>query len=159
MLQFISELSANKITWGVASFVVSVGSRYVMGELTPKQQELLRSPVVKRIVIFCILYMPTRDILLAACLTVVACALLEHVLNEQSPYCALPDCFKRRIEEANGARGTGPAANSLPIGLRVPMMGPSAYATHMTHPHRTHSNSSHSAQKNTSELDDIFGNL
>ena len=122
VLRFITELGANKITWGIASFVVAAGSRFVMGELTPKQQELLRSPIVKRIVIFCILFMSTRDILLAACLTVVACALIEHVLNEESPYCALPECLKESKKPT-----------VLPIGLRVPMMGPSSYVSHMSH--------------------------
>ena len=163
VLQFIAELSANKITWGIASFVVAAGSRYVMGELTPKQQELLRSPIVKRIVIFCILYLPTRDLLLAACLTVVACALMEHVLNEQSPYCALPDCFKKR-EESNT-----PTNSTLPIGLRVPLMGPSTYAAQMTHPKHqkhptntadsTHSTHSTHSKKSTSELDELFGSF
>lgn len=143
--EFISNVSANKITWGVASLIVSMGSRFVMGELTPKQQAIFKNPVVKRIVIFCILYMPTRDILLAACLTVVACTLLEHVLNEESPYCALPDCLKRREESTSKPIST--TASALPIGLRVPLMGPSTYAAHMAH------------QIHHNDVDDILNGL
>ena len=126
--ELIANVSGNKITWAVASFVVSMGSRFVMGDLTPKQQELFHNPVVKRIVIFCILYMPTRDILLSACLTAVACALLEHILNEKSPYCALPDCLKR-----DASTPISTTNSALPIGLRVPLMGPTTYAAHMAH--------------------------
>lgn len=155
VLQFLSELSANKITWGVASFVVATGSRFVMGELTPKQQELLRNPVIKRIVIFCILYMPTRDLLLAACLTVVACALLEHVLNEQSPYCALPGCSKKR-EESPHPTPISTTNSTLPIGLRAPMIGPTTYASHMAHrTHQTHQ----TPTRNTTELEDLFATI
>ena len=127
--QVIANVSANKITWGVASLIVSMGSRFVMGDLTPKQQELFHNPVVKRVVIFCILYMPTRDLLLAACLTVVACTLMEHVLNEESPYY----CLKKR-EESKTAKPISTTNSAIPIGLRVPLMGPYTYAAHMAHP-------------------------
>jgi hypothetical protein len=150
--QLIANVSANKITWGVASLIVSMGSRFVMGDLTPKQQELFHNPVVKRVVIFCILYMPTRDILLAACLTVVACTLMEHVLNEESPYCALPDCFKKR-EESKTAKPISTTNSTLPIGLRVPLMGPSAYAAHMAHP------TSHQKLNNNNDVDELLYGL
>lgn len=140
-------LNTSKIAWGIAAIIAGFGSRFLIGELTPAQQGVLRSPVVKRVVLFCMLYLPTRDVLLAACLTVAVSALIEHLLNEGSPYCVLPECLKQRQDAAASGSaspygstappppGRGDATvgrpghgQPLPIGLGVPMTSPSAAA-------------------------------
>ena len=109
-------LSGSKLAWGVAALVANVGSRFVIGELTPAQQGIMRHPALKRIVLFCMLFIPTRDVLLSAGLTVVASALMEGFLNEDSTYCVLPDCLR---QQQRGLLAT------LPVALRAPLMGPS----------------------------------
>ena len=116
-----ASISGSKLVWGVAALLANVGSRFIIGELTPAQQGVLKSPIVKRIVLFCMLFIPTRDVLLSVCLTVVASALLEFLLNEESKYCVLPDCLRR-------GEGGRPSMHQMPVGLRTPMMGPIATA-------------------------------
>jgi hypothetical protein len=122
-------LSGSKLVWALAALLANVGSRFVVGELTPAQQGVLRHPAFKRLVLFCMIFIPTRDVLLSACLTVAASALLESLMNEGSQYCVLPDCLRRRPWGRSLSPELQHEQHQLPIGLRVPLAGP-ATAVH-----------------------------
>ena len=96
MQPYLDALGGSKLFWGIATIVASIGSRFVVGELTPLQSSFLRHPAFKRAALFCIIFMPTRDILVSASLTVVASVILECILNEGSKFCLLPECLKLR---------------------------------------------------------------
>ena len=113
-----ASLSGSKLVWGAAAIVANLGSRFIISELTPAQQSVLSSPAFKRVALFCMIFIPTRDLLLAACLTVAVSALLEGLLHEGSRFCVLPECLRR------GERVAPPS--NLPIASRAPAMGPAA---------------------------------
>jgi hypothetical protein len=108
LLALNRDVSGAKIVWGVAAITVNLGSRFIIGELTPMQQEFMRHPLVKRAVLLCLFFLPTRDILLSVCLAFVASLLLEFLLNERSDFCIVP---------------SGIIARSLPVGHRAAWMG------------------------------------
>lgn len=86
-------LSGSKLVWGAAAIVASLGSRFIISELTPAQQRVLSSAAFKRLALFAMLFLPTRDLLLSAALTVVVSVVLEGVANENSSLCwLLPSC-------------------------------------------------------------------
>jgi len=123
-------INGAKLTWGGAAIVASLGSRFIIGDLTPAQQAVLRHPVFKRCAIFCMLFLPTRDVLLAAALTVVVCIVLEHFCNENSEWCMIPASFVAAAAAATTgpvrppSPQSGPVAVPLPIASRAPIMGP-----------------------------------
>jgi hypothetical protein len=114
-----ASLSGSKLMWGVAAIVANMGSRFIIGELTPAQQGVLRNPAFKRVALFCMIFMPTRDVLLSVALTVVVSALLEGLLNEGSRYCVLPECLRR----ASAELAAGGAPVGLPVATRAPVLG------------------------------------
>lgn len=116
-----ASLSGSKLVWGAAAIVANLGSRFIIAELTPAQQGVLSSTAFKRVALFCMIFLPTRDLLLAACLTVAVSALLEGLLHEGSRFCVLPECLRR------GGERIAPPSN-LPIASRAPAMGPAAAA-------------------------------
>jgi hypothetical protein len=119
-----ASLSGSKLVWGAAAIVASLGSRFIISELTPGQQSVLKSAAFKRAALFAMLFLPTRDLLLSAALTVVVSVLLEVVFNENSRYCMLPECLmKNRGEHGVVLAGIPP---TLPIASRAPLMAPSA---------------------------------
>lgn len=91
-----AQLSGSKLVWGAAAVLVSMGSRFVIGDITPAQQSALTSPAARRIVVFCMIFLPTRDVLMSACMTAVFFVIIDGLANERSRYCVLPDCLKSR---------------------------------------------------------------
>lgn len=118
-----AQVSSSKLVWGAAAITASMGSRFIVGDITPAQQGMLTSPIVRRLVVFCMIFLPTRDVLLSICMTVVFFALMDGFLNERSRYCLLPECLRRRTE-APGV-GVGPA---LPVAHK--MLSMAMQATH-----------------------------
>ena len=62
------------------------GAHALIADLTPGQRAMLRHPLAKRVVLWCMFFMATRDMLLATCLAVVGSLLLEGLLNERSSF-------------------------------------------------------------------------
>lgn len=83
-------LSNNKVTWGLMALCVNLGSRYLLQDVTRAQEAIFNHPLFKRFVLFAIVFLATRDILLAAAITSVACVCLTCFLNEGSRYCIVP---------------------------------------------------------------------
>lgn len=87
----LAQLTASKVLVGVMGLAVNFGGRFIMTDyLTPMQQEVLRAPAVKRAVIFCMAFLATRDVMVAAGLTLAAVVLLEGLLSERSRFCIVP---------------------------------------------------------------------
>ncbi|GAX84531.1 hypothetical protein CEUSTIGMA_g11952.t1 [Chlamydomonas eustigma] len=81
--------AGSRAALAIAGLLVSIGSRFVVGDLTPLQARLLRSPLAKRLVLFCMVYLPVRNVLLSIAISAAFSLLLENLLNEQSPYSIL----------------------------------------------------------------------
>ena len=50
--------------------------------------------VTKQLLVFAMAWMGTRDIYTALVLTAVFTILSDHIFNEESPYCCVPDKYK-----------------------------------------------------------------
>jgi hypothetical protein len=83
-------LNTSKLLWGATAIVFNLGSRFLITDITPAQQRIFQHPVYKRIVIFCMLFAATRDVLMAAALAGVLIVVLEGLLNETSRFCIIP---------------------------------------------------------------------
>ncbi len=95
----------SKLSWGLASIMINLGSRFLIGSMTPLQQTVFSHPVFKRVVLFCIVFMATRDVLLSCALATALILLLECLLHEESPYCVVPGC---NVSAAINVATTGP---------------------------------------------------
>ena len=102
----LAHVNASKVVAGVASMAFNFGSRALIGELTPAQQSIFQSPAVKRVVVWCMFFIVTRDILVSAALALVTIVALETLLNEHSRFCLLP-----------GTRGHRSAVAAMPAAL------------------------------------------
>lgn len=85
-----ADVAGSKLVWGVASVLINLGSRFIIMDMTPAQQKVFGHPIFKRVVIFSLIFMTTRDILLSAALATGVIIVLEGLLNEHSQFCALP---------------------------------------------------------------------
>ncbi len=99
----LAHINASKLLAGVTSMAFNFGSRALIGELTPAQQRLFQHPVVKRVVVFCMYFIATRDFTTSIALGLATIVALEFLLNEGSRFCVIP-----------GARGHRSATTATP---------------------------------------------
>ena len=71
MIKIFSDISNNKYFLGIMMIIVNIGSRFIIEEITPKQKEYINSKLFRRIVIFAIFYVATREIVTSILLTLV----------------------------------------------------------------------------------------
>lgn len=85
-----AQLNTSKAFAGVTMLLLNVGSRHVVADVSAAQERLLSHALAKRVVLFCMLFVATRDVVMAAALTTALVLLADTVLNERSRYCLLP---------------------------------------------------------------------
>ena len=76
----------NKLLLGVMMIAMNMGTRHVVGDMTPLQDRAMATDVAKRFVLFAIFYMAVRDILCALALTCVFTLVISTLMNEKSRY-------------------------------------------------------------------------
>ena len=109
-MEALASLAANKLFLGCAILVMNVGSRFVIMDVGRVHEKLLNNQVVKKVVIFCMFFVATRDIMTALILTFAFIILLEGLLNEHSRFSVLPRMFKSNVAAAAASSNIPSAA-------------------------------------------------
>jgi hypothetical protein len=74
--------------------LLNVGSKFIAIQFSKSTEEYLKLNVTKQLLVFAMAWMGTRDIYTALVLTAVFTILSDHIFNEESPYCCVPDKYK-----------------------------------------------------------------
>lgn len=64
-------------------------------DVTPSQEAFLASPMFRRLLLFVVFFMATRDIAVSVTLTLGYIVIVGNFLNEQSPYCLIPQKYAK----------------------------------------------------------------
>ena len=62
-------LNENKYFIGLMMIMVNIGSRFIIEELNDNQRKFINNPYFRRVVIFSVIFMATRDILISFVIT------------------------------------------------------------------------------------------
>jgi len=84
-------LNNSKLFAGLLMLLMNIGSKYITVKLSDSQEAFVRNYVAREVIIFAVCWMGTRDILLATMLTASFFVLTQHLFNETSPLCVLPE--------------------------------------------------------------------
>lgn len=87
-------LNNSKFFAGIVMIMLNVGSKFIAIQFSKSTEEYLKMTVTKQLLVFAMAWMGTRDIYTALVLTAVFTILSDHLFNEQSPYCCVPDKYK-----------------------------------------------------------------
>jgi len=98
-------INNSKLFAGVLMILMNIGSKYITVKLSDSQEAYLRNNVAREVIIFAVCWMGTRDILLAIILTSLFFVLTQHLLNETSPLCILPECHRNYHRSGQPAEG------------------------------------------------------
>lgn len=85
-LSLISTLNTSKYFSGILMILMNLGSKYVGLELSEFQDEFLSKKIIRRIIIFCIFFISTRDILISLVLTAIFIIFIGGIFNDNSKF-------------------------------------------------------------------------
>lgn len=74
--------SENKYLLGLIMIIINIGSRFIIEDLTDYQKKLINNHITRKIIIFLIFYITTRDILASITFTVIYILFMSDLLNE-----------------------------------------------------------------------------
>ena len=94
LFEYLGRLNNSKFFAGLIMILLNIGSKYITIELSKSQEEYLKNKVGRQILIFAISWMGSRDILVALVLTGIFTVLTNHLFNEESRYCVIPQKYR-----------------------------------------------------------------
>jgi hypothetical protein len=84
-------LNNSKFFAGIIMILLNVGSKFVPIQFSRSAEEYLKMNVTKQLLVFAMAWMGTRDIYVALGLTAVFTILSDHLFNEESRFCVVPE--------------------------------------------------------------------
>jgi hypothetical protein len=84
---FLQLFNTNPYFIGIMMLVLNLGGRFISLEVTKKQELFFQHPWVRRVLIFTVLFVATRNIWVAFWTTVIVVLFLGYLFNENSSLC------------------------------------------------------------------------
>ena len=97
-------INNSKFFAGLVMIMLNIGSKYITIKLSKSQESYLSGSIARQILIFSIIWMGTRDVLISLAMTATFIVLTEHLFNEKSNYCMIPQHLRKyedMIDEDN----------------------------------------------------------
>lgn len=103
----VTSINSNPYFIGLMMLLLNVGGRFLSLEISKEQEKFLSTPIVRRFLLFAVLFVATRNILIAAALTIVMILLIGYLCNENSDLCVWKSCSAKKpaVAEPQGYNG------------------------------------------------------
>lgn len=103
----IQSLNQNKFFIGILMLILNVFSKYVELKLTKTQEAYFKNNFIRQIFIFAVLWSGTRDIYISILMTAAFVILTDHLFNEESKFCIIPQYWSDKMKQAIDTDGDG----------------------------------------------------
>ena len=90
----LKALNNSRFFAGMVMIMLNIGSKYITIELSKSQEQYLRNSIARQMLIFAISWMGSRDIITALALTAIFNVLTQHLFNEKSKFCVIPEKWR-----------------------------------------------------------------
>jgi hypothetical protein len=84
---FVLSLNSNPYFIGLMMLLLNLGGRFIAMEVTKGQEQFFQNPWVRRLLIFTVLFVGTRNVMVAFWSTLVIILLIGYLFNENSSLC------------------------------------------------------------------------
>jgi hypothetical protein len=91
----MASVNSNPYFIGLMMLLLNLGGRFLALEISKEQEKFLSHPVVRRFFLFAVLFVGTRNLIIAAGLTVIVIILLGYLFNENSELCLWHTCINK----------------------------------------------------------------
>lgn len=85
-------VNSNPYFIGLMMLLLNLGGRFLALEISKEQEKFLSQPLVRRFFLFAVLFVATRNIIIAAGLAIIVIILLGYLFNENSDLCLWKSC-------------------------------------------------------------------
>jgi hypothetical protein len=99
VLEGITFLNNNKFFWGVTMLLLNFGSKFIIGDLGKIHEQILSNEIAKKLIIFSLFFVATRDIISAFILTVLYVLIIDGMLHEKRRFCIMPESMIKKAHE------------------------------------------------------------
>ena len=102
-------LNNSKFFAGIVMILLNIGSKFITIQFSKSTEEYLKMNITKQLLVFSMTWMGTRDIYTSLVLTAVFTILSDHLFNEESPYCCVPQKYRilaKLVDENNDGNVT-----------------------------------------------------
>lgn len=94
MNNHIMYLNNSKFFAGIIMILLNVGSKFIAIQFSKSTEEYMKYTVSKQLLVFSMAWMGTRDIYTSLGLTAVFTILSDHLFNEESSLCIVPQQYR-----------------------------------------------------------------
>jgi len=91
LLYMIHDVNMNPYLLGVAYIILNLGGRFMALSVSPAQEAFLQNIVFRPLLLFAIMFIGTRNLVVAFWLTIAVILCLHYFLNEESDWYLLKD--------------------------------------------------------------------
>ena len=95
----INNLNTSKLFAGIVMILLNVGSKYVTLDISKTQESFLSNTIIRRLLVFTIVFTATRDLVISILLTAAFVILVSGMFNENSKMCILPKKYYKLKDE------------------------------------------------------------
>ena len=86
VLQSIHDINMNPYLLGFAYILLNLGGRFMVLSVTPGQEAFLQNIVFRPLLLYAIMFIGTRNLVVAFWLTLIVLVTLHYLLNEESEW-------------------------------------------------------------------------
>jgi hypothetical protein len=104
----LTKIASSPYSLAVAIFLINLGGRFLPMEISKEQEKFLNQPWFRRIIIFVIFFLATRNFVTAAWMALIVILFVGYLFNENSSLCILKGgitgatCKKKGLKETIG---------------------------------------------------------
>ena len=89
IMKTILSLNTSKYFAGLMILFLNLGSKYLALELSETQEQMLSNKIIRRVMVFTVVFVSTRDIWVSLITTAIFIVLVSGLFNENSKYCII----------------------------------------------------------------------
>ena len=93
--ELANTLNSSKFFIGIMMIILNIGSKYIEIDLGKNQKQLLNNKIMRRVLIFTIVFIATRDVFISLIVTAIFIILVLNLFNDESKLCILPKSFRK----------------------------------------------------------------
>ena len=99
---YIDSINNNKYFYGMLMLLLNMGARYIEVDLDESHKAFLSSKLIRRLIIFTIAFIATRDIIASLIITASFIIIVLNLFNTTSKYCILPKSLIKLDKNKDG---------------------------------------------------------
>ena len=85
-MEMLHNINTNPYLLGIAYIILNVGGRFMALSVTPAQEAFLQNILFRPLLLFAIMFIGTRNLVVAFWLTMAIIIVMHYLLNEESDW-------------------------------------------------------------------------